>query len=193
MKLSLPGFLAIGDTALSVRAETETTQLNPPSKFKRPYQFNEDWFSKHARNWPKLFKNIAGKPDLKYLEIGVWEGRSFFWMLENVLTHSSARATAVDRFHGHYFQTFKKNASLYGQDAKIEIVKGLSQAVLPGLPADTYDIIYIDGDHSASSVFLDIAFAWRILKVGGVFIIDDVDWHTENPPETTPNFPVKAF
>ena len=71
-----------------------------------PYQFTTAEFSHNAWHWPSTLKDFKDKPNLRYLEIGVFEGRSLLWMLENILTHPSSAATAIDMFPGDLEKKF---------------------------------------------------------------------------------------
>ncbi|GMI13935.1 hypothetical protein TrVE_jg909 [Triparma verrucosa] len=37
----------------------------------------------------------------------------------------------------------------------------------------TFDVIYVDGDHTEGGALFDIDISWQLLKAGGVMIIDD--------------------
>lgn len=39
-----------------------------------------------------------------------------------------------------------------------------------------FDIIFIDGSHEYESVLMDITLFWKILKKGGIMILDDAQW-----------------
>ena len=39
---------------------------------------------------------------------------------------------------------------------------------------DTYDIIWLDGDHTNPQVNMDIISSFFLLKKGGIFITDDI-------------------
>jgi hypothetical protein len=56
-----------------------------------PYDFTVDWFSHNVPRWTEQLGAFAGRPDLRFLEIGSFEGRSAVWLLEHVLTHETAR------------------------------------------------------------------------------------------------------
>jgi SAM-dependent methyltransferase len=51
--------------------------------------------------------------------------------------------------------------------------EGDSSTVLGTFPADYFDWIYIDGDHSYDSVRKDLAAADRVVKPGGLLMCDD--------------------
>jgi hypothetical protein len=44
--------------------------------YKQAYDFTINWFSFNIPVWKKVLAQYEGKPDLKYLEIGLYEGRS---------------------------------------------------------------------------------------------------------------------
>ena len=50
------------------------------------YKFTTDWFTNRIPLWEKILAPLKGKQGIHYLEIGVFEGRSAIWMLENILT-----------------------------------------------------------------------------------------------------------
>ena len=68
--------------------------------YQQPYVFNDDndWFTHKLPAWEVALKDKVGEPGLNYLEVGVYEGRSVLWMLENVLTDPTSTVTGVDIF-----------------------------------------------------------------------------------------------
>lgn len=161
------------------------------------YEFTADWFSDHASAWDKMFvqQKLKGAENLRYLEVGVFEGRSFFWMLDNILTHPSARAVAVDIFADSYEAVFLSNLKKSGAGERVEMVKGESRLTLRSMPMQSFDIIYIDGSHAAKDVFRDAALCWDLLKNGGVLIFDDYRWFQPGlvPPDLTPKISIDLF
>jgi hypothetical protein len=141
--------------------------------YRKQYEFSADWFTMHLPAWKKVLEPFQGKPGLNYLEVGSYEGRSMIWMMENVLTDPTARATAVDLFDGPFKDKFAANIERCGAGAKVTSIAGYSQVVLRTLPLDAFDIIYIDGSHAKSDVLEDTVLSWRLLKVGGLMIFDD--------------------
>jgi hypothetical protein len=144
--------------------------------YQQDYSFTTDWFSKHIPVWEQVFAAYVGKSELEYLEVGVYEGMSALWMLDNVLTSDTAHLTGIDPFLGDYEQRFRENLELSGASEKATVIRGFSQLVLRDLTPDSYDIIYIDGSHATKDVLEDAVLCWRLLRKGGILIFDDYLW-----------------
>ena len=86
----------------------------PAEHYLKKYNFSTDWFTYKIPEWNKLLRPFKGKPDIHYLEIGVFEGRSAVWMLENILTHPSSKLTGIDIFPktGIYRKFDEKNIEM---------------------------------------------------------------------------------
>ncbi len=143
------------------------------------YTFTSDWFSENIPIWTKVLEEMKGKPNLRYLEIGVYEGRSFFWVMDNILHDPSTAATAIDTFDIYLGNdpevTFRQNLRRSGHEARVTIIKGSSREKLRELPLNSFDLIYVDGDHSSKSVLMDAVLSWDLLREGGLMIFDDYD------------------
>ena len=59
--------------------------------------YTYDWFSQHVPYWNRLLEPLKGQPDLRFLEIGSFEGRSACWLLRNILTHETSMLTCGHR------------------------------------------------------------------------------------------------
>ena len=159
-------------------------QINSLSK---NYRFTHDWFSRNIPLLLEYLKYMVDKPDLQFLEIGSWEGRSTCWFLETILTHESARITCVDTFAGEAYLNLEQNIlekvelrfdwniKQTGANAKVKKYVEESQTILRYLPLNTYDLIYIDGCHLAMDVLSDAVLSWGLLKKDGLMIFDDYD------------------
>jgi len=66
--------------------------------FQKDYTFSQDWFTYNIPIWEKALADYKDKPGINYLEIGVFEGMSVLWMLENILTHPTAKVTGIDPY-----------------------------------------------------------------------------------------------
>ena len=162
--------------------------------YKKNYDFSEDWFTMRIPKWREMLKPFQGQPNIHYLEIGVFEGRSAIWMLENILTHPTSKITCLDVFiRKNLYEKFMSNMTLSGFLHKATIIKGRSQITLRTLPLDSYDIVYIDGSHTAPDVLADAVLSWSLLKKGGVMIFDDYLWEWDRPPQERPKIAIEAF
>ena len=159
----------------------------------KPYKFTKDWFSGNIPLWTEVLAPFKGKPNIHYLEIGVWEGRSAIWVLENILTHPTSTLTGIDVFPDNLKETYIENLRISGFPEKAVTLTGLSQIELRRLNPDSYHIIYIDGGHTADMVLADAVLCWDLLKVGGVIIFDDYRWGREYPDEIRPGMAVDTF
>ncbi len=157
------------------------------------YVFSTDWFSGNIPVWEEAFARYKGKPDLAYLEIGTFEGRSFFWMLDNIVTHPTSHATGIDLFPLDLRRRFDANLAASGQANRVSTIAGSSQAALRTLPLASYDIIYVDGSHAAKNVLEDAVLCWGLLKNDGMLILDDYEWRLDWPLEFRPQVAVDAF
>lgn len=141
-----------------------------------------------------MFAPYAGRPDLSFLEIGSFEGRSACWLLSNILTHPTARLVCVDQFilseqqHGILVQLgvsedlerdigarFRANIDAIGAAARVEALSGRSVDILRTLPRNAFDVVYVDGSHLAPDVLSDAVLCWPLLKADGLLIFDDYD------------------
>lgn len=160
----------------------------------RAYSYTRDWFSRCVPSWTRLLANFAGRPGIEVLEIGSFEGRSAIWLLENILTHPTARITCIDPFRLPWKEMrFNYNMRASGKGAQLTKRKGASQDVLHELRGGAYDIIYIDGSHRAGDVMLDTLLCWRLLKPEGVLIFDDYPLQREKPVSRRPGLAIDVF
>jgi len=162
-----PAYLILLTNLLHLACGTRQPFSAPPA-----YRFTQDWFVGKT-TWPDLLAEYCDKPNVRYLEIGVFEGRSLFWMLNNVLTGDGATAVAVDLFEPGYENTFIENLRLSGKADRVRTLKGRSESVLHTLPAHSFDIIFIDGSHAARDVLTDAVQGWLLLADNGLMIMDD--------------------
>lgn len=167
--------------------------------------FTVDWHSHSIPRWRRVLDRYKGQPGVRALEIGSYEGRSTVWLLENVLTHETARIDCIDTFEGstehaqmglnldNLLDRFLRNIASHRE--KVEWFGGESQEVLrSGYVTTMYDFIYIDGSHNAADVLEDAVLSFRLLKIGGLMIFDDYAWTGGGPTEfDNPKLGVDAF
>lgn len=161
--------------------------------------FSVDWLSQKKPNFEKFLAPLAGKPGLKFLEVGSFEGMTTCYLLDRFLTHPSSEITAIDpcTFYpipgwDHLInpgveRVFLKNTSEFGN--RVKFIKARSNDALPGLPPDHYDFVYVDGDHRRDAVYQDAILVLPILKVGGIVIFDDYTWGWDPREQDNPVSP----
>jgi hypothetical protein len=133
-----------------------------------------------------LRTHLGNRP-AKYLEIGSYTGISSSFMLSHPFP---TYATLVDpcvlsteHFRGSLDQesTIRKNLASIVPNYPCKLTRpwdlhvGFSPAALP--VGETFDIIFIDGDHSAKGVWADYNNTVNLLRPGGFMVFDDyLDW-----------------
>jgi len=161
--------------------------------------FSIDWFSGNIPKWESLLNKYVDKP-VSFLELGCFQGMATTWMLDKILTHADAKITCVDTFEGsvefqsnwreNLWDIFHSNTKKYG--SKVNVCKGFTSSVLKTL-TDSYDFIYVDADHRASSVLEDAVLVFRRLKVGGLLCFDDYTWSMVPRELDRPKMAIDAF
>jgi hypothetical protein len=138
----------------------------------------------------------------KLLEIGVFKGGFLNFLVKNCNIGS---IDAVDLFHGvtcsgdvdgndvvsydvgtSYLELTEK----YKDVPNINIIKSDSITFLQNQHDDTYDIIYIDGDHSYNGVKNDLINAYSKIKNGGYIMGHDYEMNM-NKAKNSYNFGTK--
>jgi tetratricopeptide (TPR) repeat protein len=128
----------------------------------------EPWFLSHMPKWREVLKPILGKV-LLALEIGNMEGMSAIWTVENLLSPRGKLEINDIVFR----DALETNLSRAGVESRLKRRLGDSGQILPTLAADSYDFIYVDGDHALASVFRDCVNALVLAKTGAFIVLDD--------------------
>ena len=148
--------------------------------YRQSYDFNLDGES--FTNLSFLV-NKFGIPNT-YIEVGVFEGITTVWFSDLVTPHNkNFKLYAVDPHKGSSDMyddfTIVQENFLYNINANVHknvthISKhshdGLIDLINQNVKAE---IIYVDGDHTASAVLTDLVLSWQLLSVGGVILCDD--------------------
>lgn len=140
-------------------------------------EYTADWTAQYARHLAVLQHERPGFAPHDYLEVGVYEGRSVHVACGTFST--IARCTAVDPWPDPAWrQRAERNLALLAPRVAIEMVPQVSRTALPALEhaGRTFDMIYIDGAHTADAVYADSCSAYRLLRPGGLLVWDDLPW-----------------
>jgi predicted O-methyltransferase YrrM len=168
--------------------------------------YTANWFP--ATTFAQYFTHLKGRKGLRFLEIGLLEGQGSRYFFENYLgktgtlvgidpfiDYSKASVAKIQGFddviNESLEQRFKENTAEFAD--RITLHKGLSQDVLPGLGSNSFDVAFIDGDHSRDAVAFDGKECWRLVKKGGYIVFDDYLWGYKDKPETSPKDAIDQF
>jgi hypothetical protein len=123
----------------------------------------------------------------RILEIGTYAGTSLIGMLERL---PDATAVAVDKWRNYdennpnilsnveqnnVEDMFHRNLERMGMAGRVVARKGDSVEVLLDFVRDgeLFDLVYVDGSHKCIDCYTDMALGWRLLRKGGVMVVDD--------------------
>ncbi len=118
----------------------------------------------------------------KILEIGTWDGE-FTRLLSNLFPESEIFTIdlphADERFINSYnrkdqLNNFIEKRSENLSKKNIKFIEIDSENLLEKFEKNSFDIIWVDGDHHDPTVTRDIFNSYEILKKGGLMIVDDL-------------------
>jgi predicted O-methyltransferase YrrM len=151
------------------------------------------------RSFVALMAGERARQPLQILEVGSMVGESAIVWHQGLRAHNEAqgRITCVDPWvayegkagvgqqldndqnrrlaSGEAFAEFQDNIARAGAAGSIDIRRGFSDDILPSLAPESFDIIYIDGDHSYAQVRQDLANAAPLVRDGGLLCGDDLE------------------
>lgn len=188
------------------------------------YQFTNDWFGGNVYEkgmevdlraiWTALLD--AGQY-VSILEIGSYEGNSTSFMIENCGKKHPVHIVCIDTWGGsdehvafdhdmnaverRFDHNIQVAASKVDHEINVSKIKstsydGCAQLISQRLH-NAFDLIYIDGSHTAKDVLTDAVMAFPLLKVGGLMVFDDYLWNfgfeMHNTPLKIPKMAVDAF
>ena len=164
-----------------------------------------NWFTMYADGYfSRYLLDYAGKPDLRFLQIGAFTGDATCWLLDNVLTGPGSVLVDVDTWQGSdeeihrtfdwldVERTYDERTADARVDGRLVKVKATSRRFF-ARQDDWFDFVYIDGDHTAFSVLNDAVDAYRVLKVGGLLAFDDYLWESGKGRHNNPATAIEAI
>jgi len=139
------------------------------------------------------------KPNIQVLEIGSWVGASALSWAQGLKLHNDVNGTitCIDAWKPFFdratqtadyvqkmemalstetaYQLFSHNISTLPKSITCQHLRGQSDNLLPLLNDNTFDVIFIDGDHAYTPVLKDIKNSLRLVKDGGIICGDDLN------------------
>jgi predicted O-methyltransferase YrrM len=157
--------------------------------------FTTDWFSYAIPNFVAIKQRLGQVNSI--LEIGVYQGRSTCWQLENMLSDTGT-ITCLDPFIdmdytalavGHLpaknqaeldrealFRANTAEVKKPGQTLEVMVDRSFSGLADLIQQERQFDFIYCDGNHASHAVLADACMCFGLLKKGGVLLFDDYLW-----------------
>ena len=160
-----------------------------------------NWFEGQKYNFEKHLEQFKGKPNLTFLQLGVYTGDASEWLCENILTDDSSMLVDVDTWAGsdeseHTSIDFGKVFSYYNSRiAKYDKVVKMRMTTQEYFTKyfQFFNFIYVDANHTADAVAYDAVNSWKLLKRGGILAFDDYMWGQDMKPELTPRPAIDNF
>jgi|CXWL01.1.fsa_nt_gi GT2 family glycosyltransferase/predicted O-methyltransferase YrrM/Tfp pilus assembly protein PilF len=141
-----------------------------------------------------------GADPFHILEVGSWAGGSAITWAE-ALTRShraNGHVVCVDPWKPYFDMAKRPDADVYremsealakdtiydlflhniaasGYTRIVLPLRGPSAVMLPALPRNYFDLVFVDGDHSYAAVLADITVAAGLIKDGGILCGDDLE------------------
>lgn len=94
----------------------------------------------------------------------------------------------IYKYFNNQYERFISNTEHNVSLGKIKLYRDISEVVFPILLKqyeNQFDLIYIDGDHRASAVYIDAVNSLKLCKSGGHVIFDDYAWGEMYNEEST--------
>jgi predicted O-methyltransferase YrrM len=143
--------------------------------------------------------NAEKNNNLQILEIGSWVGASALSFAQGLSLHNNAKGTitCVDAWKPFLdrsthqddvyktmeqalgteaaYQLFSHNINTLPETITCQHLRGISDNILPLLRPQSFDIVFIDADHSYTPVLRDIKNSLDLVTDGGIICGDDLN------------------
>ena len=165
-----------------------------------------NWFAQTAQfNFEAFLTPLAGKDDLRLIQLGAFTGDASVWIAENILTGNHSWLIDVDTWEGSdepdhetmdfddVYTTYKNKLEPYKD--RVKHFKCSTMWHLQYSRKDPcYDFVYVDADHTTVGVLIDAELSWQHLKSGGIMAFDDYTWgHESGDPRLAPQVGIDLF
>lgn len=146
--------------------------------------FQGRFYNKPVRDAWVPYIPVFSNP-IRYLEIGVSDGGNLFWVANVYGQHPETKLHGIDPWMDYEeypeykelqekgWNTFQTNLAKSGQSHKIVIHRGFSGDIVPTFEDESFDMIFVDGNHETEFVYKDGVMSFQKCKKGGYIIFDD--------------------
>lgn len=155
--------------------------------------------------WRSIISENAAR---SVLEVGVWEGDFSSRMLSNC--PSIARYYMLDAWRP--LANWNKPLNLPASEMeaahkralaavsfaaeRVTVLRGTTEEVIERIPDNSLDLAYVDGDHTARGIMIDLQMVWPKVRPGGILGGDDFRpnaWQHDERYEPTLIFPLAVY
>lgn len=156
-------------------------------------EYTADWFQSIRPLWDMLLPHMEAR---RVLEVGSYEGASACLLIDVLGRKAPLEIHCIDHWEGGsehrtaatdmalVERRFRRNTAIAVRKSPfpvdLRMHKGGSDRCLGALLGQKnrpqFDFVYIDGSHQAADVLLDASMAFRLLRKGGVMVLDDYLW-----------------
>jgi len=135
------------------------------------------WLGFSALTWAHAIERFAGNGSV--LCVDPWEP---YFSQDDVEKFDPVYRVMNDLLaSGEAYRLFRHNAGC--SPLPINHRRGRSADILPHLPSESFDLVYIDGSHYYDAVLFDVTQAKRLVKDGGIICGDDLELHLSQVDE----------
>src|SRR6266542_5396428 len=175
------------------------------STSERSYKFTRNWFDPHIPKWEETLGVLKTTDKINVLEVGVFEGKSTVWILDELFHNPESKLIAIDAFENTFENilptndneaTFRGNIKKSEKESRVEIIKSNYFDALNKLNYEKrikFDFIHVDGSHRACDVLANTVLSWNLLKKDGIMILDDYEWDYFDEPYNNPRIAIDSF
>jgi hypothetical protein len=163
------------------------SKISPYEKSFLPEGFKGNVFNMSYK-WVPILPSYPNTKPLKIMEIGAYHGANACSLVKTLATHPKSEIHCVDPWmdyddyveykgkQGVNYSLFLNNISKLSPEdmSKVYIHRISSTNLDLYFKDDTFDIIYIDGNHSTYYVVQDAILSLKKLVPGGYLIFDDL-------------------
>jgi predicted O-methyltransferase YrrM len=165
----------------------KSLQPKPPAYPVPPPGFvGRFYFQYSDKNWAPYIPMPSGP--INYLEIGCADGGNAIVISKSYAKHPDSKLYCVDPWmdYDEYpeykgiqewaWENFNRNIQKLSDPAKFIIKRGLSEDIVPTLPNEFFDLIFVDGNHETEYVYRDGLMSLEKVKIGGYIVFDDYNF-----------------
>jgi predicted O-methyltransferase YrrM len=136
-----------------------------------------------SREEGRFLAELASRPNVRNtVEVGCANGVSSIYICAGISAKQTPSHTAIDPFQTSHFQGRGVANVVKAGFPFFELIEQPSEIALPSLLSSgkSFDMAFIDGLHTADQTLLDFYYLDRLIPVGGIIALDDVNARAVN-------------